>query len=55
MIKKNIFKDAMGTAKVCLMTFFLKNIENKLLNVQACVDSGIEKLSGTSWLKYGFC
>ena len=50
--KKNIFKDAMGTAKNVSGDTFLKNVENKLLTFQACINSSVEKLSGWSVEKW---
>ena len=34
---KNIFKDAMGTAKNVFYDIFLKNIKNELLNFQVLI------------------
>lgn len=45
----------MGTAKNVSVDTLLKNVENKLLTFQACVDSSVEKLSGDGWLKNGLC
>lgn len=46
---KNIFKDAMGTAKNVFYDIFLKNIKNELLNFQVLIQVLKNSLGPVGW------